>query len=342
MASISKTPDVTYVLRGESPRHFSIERVFSDVAGHVGQTRPVEEIQLPASGVRPDRLLRNLGAASKIRGDIIHLTGDAHYVLLAIGRSSRRVVTVHDLNRYAQLTGLKRKAYRALWIWPLRRADAITCVSEFARQQLVQADPALSSRTQVVENPVSEVFVADPDMASIPRHVVAIGTAPNKNLEATISACAAIDEVTLTVVGAMTGAQKALAAKVGVTATERTGISDEELADLYRSAAVVSFPSTAEGFGLPIIEAQACGVPVVTSDIAPLNEVANGGALLVDPMDHEALATALERAMKRESDVEELIAAGRRNAEERSAASVAHQYNEVYHRVTTRSVELDA
>ena len=327
---VARDLSVTYVLRGSNERHFSIERVFADVAGQLAGHRKIETVDLPCSGVSPDRLLRNLAAAAKIRGDIIHVTGDVHYTLLAFHRRSSRVVTVHDLNRFEQLSGLRRRAYRLLWITPLRRADVITCVSEFSREQLVRADPKLADRCRVIDNPLSEIFVPDPNEVPVPGHIVAIGTAANKNLEATIRACAAIDGASLTVVGSLTEQQLELASNLGVSVRELPGISDEELASVYRSAAVVSFPSTAEGFGLPVIEAQGCGVPVVTSDIAPLNKVANGAALLVDPMDQQALNDALQRAIDGGATIDEMVQVGRINAEQRNAAAIAERYEQVY------------
>ena len=203
------------------------------------------------------------------------------------------------------------------------------------------AAPELADRCQVIENPLSEVFTADPDAIPLPGHVVAIGTAANKNLEATIAACSTIEGVSLTVVGVMTEQQREFAERLGVPVTQLSGISDEELASLYRSAAVVSFPSTAEGFGLPIIEAQGCGTPVVTSDLPPMNHIANGAALLVDPDDHHALASALNRAISREEDIDRMVEAGLRNATERDSARIAQRYNDVY-RSLSLNIDIDA
>lgn len=323
-------PSVTLVIRGDNARHFSIERVFADIAHKLVDSHRVRTVSLPHSGVRPDHLLRNLWTATKIRDDVVHVTGDVHYVLLALQRHSCCVVTVHDLNRFAELTGLRRWLYRVLWIWPLYQADAITCVSEFSREQLLSAAPKLAGRVRVVDNPLSEIFKPTYGVEPIPQQILAIGTAPNKNLEATIRACAAIDGVKLTVIGAMTPDQIELADRLDLDVTQRAGISDQELASEYQSASAVSFPSTAEGFGLPVIEAQGCGVPVVTSDIEPMNKISNGAALLVDPKDQDALTRALRRAIAGGPDIEEMIAAGRSNAERFSAASIAAQYDDIY------------
>ena len=74
-------------------------------------------------------------------------------------------------------------------------------------------------------------------------------------------------------------------------------VDDDDLAYLYSAAGVFSFPSEYEGLGMPVLEAMACGCPVVTSNVSSLPEVADGAALLVDPHDTQAIATAIDKAM---------------------------------------------
>jgi len=80
-----------------------------------------------------------------------------------------------------------------------------------------------------------------------------------------------------------------------------TGVEDARLRDLYRGAACVAVPSLAEGFGLVVVEAQACGAPVVASNTTSLPEAAGDAALLVDPRDHDAWRNALSEVVDDES-----------------------------------------
>jgi alpha-1,3-rhamnosyl/mannosyltransferase len=75
-------------------------------------------------------------------------------------------------------------------------------------------------------------------------------------------------------------------------------VDDEDLPALYRGAALFAFPSLYEGFGLPVLEAMACGIPVVCSNTSSLPEVAGNAALLVDPLDVDGLSAALHRALE--------------------------------------------
>jgi glycosyltransferase involved in cell wall biosynthesis len=110
----------------------------------------------------------------------------------------------------------------------------------------------------------------------------------------------------------------------------------DTLSAFYRLARAFAFPSLYEGFGLPPLEAMACGTPVVTSNVSSLPEVAGGAALLVDPYDTEAIANGITRAVSDEPLRAELIARGLARARdfswEQSVAAVHRIYMEVLER----------
>lgn len=112
---------------------------------------------------------------------------------------------------------------------------------------------------------------------------------------------------------------------------ELHAVSDEELRTLYTGAFALLFPSLEEGFGWPILEAQACGCPVITSDRAPMNEVAGQGAKFVDPENPESIVQAM-RACATERN--EIIAAGFRNLARFAVEDVIHRYEAVYQSLT--------
>jgi glycosyltransferase involved in cell wall biosynthesis len=104
-------------------------------------------------------------------------------------------------------------------------------------------------------------------------------------------------------------------------------VGDERLAELYRGATCVVYTSLYEGFGLPVLEAMACGTPVITSVGGAPAEVANGAAILVDPLDVEAIADGIEEADRRR---EELRAAGLARAGAYTWEAAARATVEVY------------
>ena len=107
-------------------------------------------------------------------------------------------------------------------------------------------------------------------------------------------------------------------------------LKDNELVEAYRRCDMVVFASLYEGFGLPILEAQAMGRPVITSNFGAMKEAAGDGALLVDPYSVEAIRDAVLRVKREPALREELIAKGRANVERFRAGVVAERYAEIY------------
>jgi alpha-1,3-rhamnosyl/mannosyltransferase len=110
-------------------------------------------------------------------------------------------------------------------------------------------------------------------------------------------------------------------------------VAEDDLVALYGAASVFAYPSLAEGFGLPVLEAMACGAPVLTSDVSSLPEVAGGAARLVDPLDVDALRDALRGLLEDPDERERLRGLGLRRAADLSWAATARRMLELYREV---------
>ena len=108
-------------------------------------------------------------------------------------------------------------------------------------------------------------------------------------------------------------------------------VSDEELRRLYRTASIFIFPSTYEGFGIPPLEAQACGCPVVASDCAPMDEVLQDSVEYADPRDAETFATAIRLLLTNSSYANVLVEKGFQNLDRFSWVRSANQLLESIH-----------
>jgi glycosyltransferase involved in cell wall biosynthesis len=212
------------------------------------------------------------------------------------------VVTVHDLAllRHPEaFPGWHRRSGAVALRSAVRAADAIVSVSGFTRDELVSLLGVPASQVRVVPNGVDAVFTHDGPSAP-GSYVLAVGTLePRKNLGAAVAA-ARIADVELRTVGAVGWGGVDVPGWVGRS-------SDETLAALYRGARCLVYPSLYEGFGIPVLEAMACGTPVVTSRGGATEEVAGGAAVLVDASDPEAIAAGIAEAETRRA---ELVALG--------------------------------
>ena len=234
------------------------------------------------------------------------------------------VVTVHDLAVLRQPQAFPRwtRTYAPLVVpRVLRAARRVIAVSEFTASELESLLRVPREKIRVVPNAVADMFAPDGPQAA-GDYVLAVGTLePRKNLERALEAAERLG-VELRVVGARGWG--------GVEAPGWLGeVDDEELGRLYRGALCVVYPSVYEGFGLPVLEAMACGAAVVTSAGGATEEVAGGAAVLVDPLDTQSIADGIESAIARRDELRALgLARARQFSWDESARLTGAVYGE--------------
>jgi glycosyltransferase involved in cell wall biosynthesis len=209
------------------------------------------------------------------------------------------VATFHDLAvlRHPEAFNLWTRRYSALTLPRIARAAAaIIAVSEFTKREVVELLDVPVEKVRVIPNGVAATFRRE-GPATEGNYVLAVSTLePRKNLETLVDAFrrADLDDCELRVVGSRGWGQ----VDVNGDRVRYLGfVPDEELASLYRGARCVAYVSRYEGFGLPVLEALACGAPVVAADLPPIREFGDG-AITVDPADADAIAAALEQAAR--------------------------------------------
>ncbi len=260
---------------------------------------------------------------------IIHLSAQTQATLLGIRRKVRpTVVTVHDLITLALrddpelVLPMKPydKAAEALGGWGLKRADALLTVSEWTRQDVIKYLQVPPEKVHVGHNGIDHdtfrPLVVEPEFYA--RHGLQEGTpyvlyvgseAPRKNLRRLVPAfarvVARVPEARLLKVGAnprrnLRDELHALIEREGITGkvifVEQT--EDCDLARFYALARVFAFPSLYEGFGLPPLEAMACGTPVAASNRSCMPEILGDAALYFDPYDIDEMAVTIVRLLE--------------------------------------------
>src|SRR5207302_3886798 len=239
------------------------------------------------------------------------------------------VVTVHDLAvfRHPEAFPPWTRTYsRVVVPRVVRAARVVAAVSEFTATEIETLLHVPRERIHVVPNAAAESF-SEGGPREEGDYVLAVGTLePRKNLARTIEAAQRLG-VELRVAGAP-GWGGVEARGKGVRWEGEVG--DDELARLYRGALWAAYPSLYEGFGIPVLEAMACGAPVVTSRGGATEEVAGGAAVLVDPHDIDAIAAGIREAISRR---DELRALGLARAEAFGWDATARATLEVYEEV---------
>jgi glycosyltransferase involved in cell wall biosynthesis len=210
------------------------------------------------------------------------------------------------------------------------RANQVTVISEFTKARLLALCRVKAEKVRVIPCCVAPEFTAKPkSWPSGKPQLLQVGTTDNKNLTRVVEACAGLP-IKLAILGRLTEPQRTQLDRQGVDYEGFCDLPKDQVVALYAACDLVAFVSTYEGFGIPILEAQAVGRPVLTSDLSPMREVAGGGALLVDPFDTGAIREGLNRICRDAELRELLVRSGYENARKYSATVVAEAYGRVY------------
>lgn len=286
-------------------------------AGDVGWTGVNARLAPFATVSPPARILweQLLQPMRLLRDDVDLVHGPAYALPLVCPTQS--AVTVHDLSffLYPETFNRANRLYlRAITRWSVRRADAVIAVSEHTRQDVIRLLGVPADRVHVAPNGV------DPDFRPLPEHdvqsfrerhklpqsfILCISTIePRKNLTTLIRAYAALGKTDhVLIIGGGRGwrYQDVFDTVDELELHDRVRFSGfirhRDLPLWYNAAEVFVFPSIYEGFGLPPLEAMACGTPVIASNASSLPEVVGRAGVQVNPTDVEALAEAIHRVI---------------------------------------------
>jgi glycosyltransferase involved in cell wall biosynthesis len=327
---ISK-PTLHLFMRKRRPHEQSMERLFGAISGELRHTY---HVKIFVSPFHSRGVLRRIALILWVylkRGKLNHITGDINFAGLLLPRK-QTLVTIHDAAPLKRLSGWRRTAFSFLWITlPIWRAGYVTTGSEASLRELLP-HTSVGKRIRVIPDCALLPLQPKPKVVGSRPRILQIGTREHKNLERVVVAITGIP-CSLLIVGPLSSKQLALLDKHGIQYSNLVDIDEDTLLNAYLSSDLVTFLSTYEGFGLPILEAQAIGRAVLASRLEPMLSVAGPGAATADPFDVGEIRQALVRLMSDDDWRQGVIEAGLRNVSNYTPARIAAAYASIYEEI---------
>ena len=274
---------------------------------------PAVEVKDPPVARRgPLRIAAMALAARRTRAVTTHVAefDVLHYPLTvpSPGTQAPTVVTLHDTQHrdLPEFFGPARKSFRRIaYDRAARAAAAVVVTSEFVRERAVELLELDSSRVHVVPHAIDHSTFTIGDEELEPIILYPARPWPHKNHTRLFEAFARLRETRPQLRLVLTGGGLERLEPLPEGVETLGAVPAEHLASLYRRAACLAYPSLYEGFGLPVLEAMACGCPVAASNAGAIPEIAGDAAVLFDPLDIEAMAAAMLEADSRRAELRE-------------------------------------
>lgn len=268
--------------------------------------------------------------AKKNQGDVNHITGDIHFAAIMLERK-KTMLTVLDCGLLSDSSGIKHAFLKYFWFTlPLKKCSLVTVISKATGTELQRYTSYPADRIVVVPVAISPNYTYKAkEFNSSKPEILLVGTTHNKNVLRVVEAVRGLS-CRLNIIGRLTDEMKSLLEANQIDYSNAFDLSEEQLVKAYESCDLLSFVSTYEGFGMPIVEANAVGRAVITSNILSMPEVAADAALLVDPFNIDQIREGIMRIIHDDNFRSQLISRGLENCKRFDPQKIANQYLGLY------------
>ena len=291
----------------------------------------LELVEMPETGDSLVAMMRNVKHACKYSGDVNHIfSPSVSYIVPFL--KGKTIITWHDTQTmYSGNNPFKRFLKRIQRIYfPVTFVSRITCISQHTLDELSSIDQRVLKKSKVVPNSYnSNISYKPKDFNAESPIILHIGTGERKNLLRVIQALEGV-RCHLWIVGQLDSECLSALQHFSVDYTQEYNVPFSRIIELYQICDIVSFPSLYEGFGMPIIEAQATGRPVISSRRGAIPEIAGDSVCYVDPESVLGIREGFLHVINDLSYRESLIKLGLKNAERYSSEQMIEAYRKVY------------
>lgn len=333
---------IAYIFRERKDTPPSIENVFNNLGHLLSENgHKIVYYTLPNT-IRLLQIIHVLKFYFKHKNDIdvFHVTGDVHWVSLLLPKS-KTLLTIHDFSPYDNNifpnNWLLKTIYKTFWFdLPISYLRKIHLISNTTLKRGTNYFPKLRNKGFTIYNSIQPISRKKEIVNNQIFSILQIGTHENKNLELLIECAIKLKNVInieLNIVGKLSQELKDKLNKNNIKYNSYINISKEELNDVYLSSNILFFASLYEGFGLPIVEAQTLGLPVITSNIDICKEVGGDAAIYIDNTSSKDGSEAILRLYKDEKLFMEVIEKGYNNVKRFSSENIREQFEIIYKKI---------
>jgi len=330
MACENKIKVSLFVRKPFKVGNFSVEIYTQIIYENIDNIFDIKIKQLPfrSKGILP-RIINCLYALFN-QSEINHILGDIHYIAIFLNRKNT-ILTILDSISLKAYKGIKRKIIRLFWFQiPIRKSSLILTISEFTKNELLNEFNS-PFNCKVLHLSVSKDFKKS--NLSFNEHnpkILQLGTAPNKNIENLAKGLVGI-KCELIIVGKLSSSQLQALKKNKINFKEYDyALTNQEIVNLYNGCDIISLISTYEGFGMPIVEGNLVGRPVISSKLSSMPEIASDAAILVDPYDVDEINKGVKSIIEDKNLREKLILNGYSNAKKYSINHQMEKLKDIY------------
>ena len=316
----------------------SIEKVFGQIAESLSSKKFDYHFEKLRFGNNLKGIIKNLITYKPKNADIFHITGHIHYLALTLPRD-KTILTIHDLGFLHNNKGFKRYIIKKLFLdLPVKKLKYVTTISQATKDEIVFYTNCDINKVRVIENPLPEYFFSKKKKEFNEKcpTILQVGTSENKNVPNLLKAIQGIS-CKLEIIGKLDDKLIELLEGYNINYTNSFNLDDSELIEKYETSDIVTFCSNFEGFGLPIIEAQAMQKPLITSNISPLKDVAGKAAILINPNKPKQIKEGIIKLVKNKDLRDKLVHLGLENIKRYDSKNIAKKYEKLYEEVLNQN-----
>ena len=271
------------------------------------------------------------------QGDINHITGDINFISLFLNKR-KTINTILDHDSMNRLNGIKKLIYYLFWVLiPSKKSEFLIAISRKTKKEILKYTNINESKIVVSDICIQNIYKKKlKKFNKLKPKILIIGTRKNKNIKKIIKSLININ-CELIIVGQLNKEYLNILKTNKLNYKNYVSLSNYQVLQKYISSDLILFPSLYEGFGMPILEAQTVGRPVITSNLEPMNYVGGDGAFYVNPLSINSIRNGVIKIISNKFLREKLINNGFENIKRFDKSKILKKHLDCYYKILDKS-----